>query len=169
MSHSVFLPLLAGSCSLVIGLIARWSIIFGQERRAYGDGRSALSWADRREIRRAVRAGRPVADPRLAVPAVRYGEEVGATFARLPAWRVHPPRWLYIFGRIFFPLLGTMGLVLGITDHDPVGVVSGIVLLAFTVLYLPVTERWTIARRLQRDRRLQDFIDANRRLLGGAA
>jgi hypothetical protein len=163
---SAFSPLLYGVISgLAVYLIVRPIIRAAPERRAWGTGPSRPPLAKRREIRRAVRGGRAVADRHLAGLAIRYGEEFGALLARMPAWLVKPPRWLYLYGRIFFPVMGTLGLFIGVSDRDPNGVVGGIVLLCFTALYLPVTARRTQARRERRVRRIAESIDANRRLL----
>lgn len=154
--------LIAISCGLIAGLVARLVARRRLERRAWGARGPALSRADRREIRRAIHDGRPVGDRALASSAVRYGEEVESSIARAASLRRDPPHRLYVAGRILFPLLGVIALVLGVVDHDASTVVSGIVLLAFTVLYLPVTERRARARMTRRDHRLRDSLDANR-------
>lgn len=167
MSFSGFFPLLI--ClfvGLVLAVVVRLAMLSRQEQRAWGDGRSALSRADRREIRRSVRDGRRVADRRLAMPAVRFGVAVGSSIAGTPPWLRKPPRWSVIFGRIFFPVMGMLALVSGIVDRDGTELVSGVVLLFFTILYLPVMLRWTSARRAESERRLQGSIQANRLLAG---
>lgn len=164
MLSSDLLPLLiAVPGGLVLGLIVHLSSRSRVERLAWGAGRSALSRADRREIRRATRQGRAVSERALAAPAVRFGEEVESSIARMPSWLSNPPHRVYVAGRIFFPLLGTAALVLGVTGNAA-SVASGIVLLAFTLVYLPVTERWERARRARRAHRVRASIDANRLL-----
>ncbi|SHN48078.1 hypothetical protein [Cryptosporangium aurantiacum] len=161
MSFTPFLiPVLLG---LIVGAVLHFSIRSGQERRAWGDRRSVLSAADRREIRQSLRHGRPVSDRALAVPAIRFGEEVAASNGRARFW-ISPPRWIWIAGRIFFPTLGALALVIGLVDGDRGTVASGVVLLALTVLYLPVTVRWTVARREANERQLRTSIEANRLL-----
>lgn len=165
MSNSAFLPLgLALTVGLVAGGIVRWLIRSDQERRAWGGGRADLPRAQRREIRRCVGQGRPVGDQKLAAAAVRFGEALTASSRAGQLWSNNPPRWVVVFGRIFFPLLGTVGVAAGLAERDPVAVVSGVVLLAFTVLYLPPTLRRIAARKAERDRRILTSIDANRRL-----
>ncbi|WP_376981206.1 hypothetical protein [Cryptosporangium minutisporangium] len=168
MLMSAVLPfLVAVLVGLILGTIVHRAIRAGQERRAWADHRSALSAADRREIRRSVREGTPVTDRVLAPPAVRFGEEV-ASSNRRARWLTDPPRWVYVAGRIFFPAFGVLAVVLGVAGDDARTLVSGIVLLGLAVLYLPATVRWTTARQARTEARLRSSIDANR-VLGVAS
>jgi hypothetical protein len=165
MSISTFLPIvIALIVGLIAGLVVRWLILSDQERRAWGDGRADLPRAQRREIRRCVGQGRPVGDQKLAGAAVRFGEALTASSRSGRLWSDNPPRWVTVFGRIFFPVLGSASVALGVTGRDPVTLISGVVLLGFTVLYLPPTLRRIAAGRAERSRRVLASIDANRRL-----
>src|SRR5689334_6420496 len=81
---------------LIVGLILRFSSLRQLETRAWGPGRSTLSRTDRREIRRTVREGRPVADQRLAAPAVLFGERMGCS--TIYGADIAMPHGMYIFG-----------------------------------------------------------------------
>lgn len=169
MVSDVLWYLIIVAVAFIVGLILRFEALRRLERRAWGSDGSALSRADRREIRRAVREGRPVGDRRLAVPAVLFAEQVGTTGSWVnPGLGAPPPHRLYVFGRIFFPAIGAFAAVSGILDHDRVTVMSGIVLFALTALYLPPYERRTAARRAAREQRRRTSIDANRRLSPGS-
>lgn len=150
--------------AFIVGQIVRVRGTRVQERRAWGTGRAALSRADRREIRRAVREGRPVADQRLALPAVLLGEEARSS----STWMNHglgvPPHWFYVCGRTVLPAIGAFMIVSGILGHDPVTVVSGIVFSALAFFYLPSSERRAAARCARRDERRRTSVDANRLL-----
>jgi hypothetical protein len=165
MSISEFMPLIFGALGgLVGGVIFRWWILSDQERRAWGSGRAELSRAQRREIRRSVSKGRPVGDRALAAAAVRLGEAVAVSTLTWWPWSSTTPQGVVIFGRIFFPVLGVASVALGLTDRDPAELFSGVLLLSFTILYLPPTLRRIAARKAERDRRVHASIDANRQL-----
>jgi hypothetical protein len=156
--------LLAIGVGLVVGTTMRFAIVARRERSAWGTERAALSFQDRREIRHALRAGRAVANPRLARPAVELGGELTAEFARIPGWLRRPPAWLTAFCLIFFVVIGAVPAVEGVLNGSVGDIALGALCFALAGLYLPVMRRWTLNRQERWHARVQDSIMANRRL-----
>jgi hypothetical protein len=165
MLSEVLYVLIIMAVMLALALALRFTSHRRFEQRAWGTGRSALSRSDRQEIRRAIRQGRPVGDQRLATPAVLYGEQVKSSNTWPNIYLGTPtPHWLYVVGRIMFPLIGAISIAEAVLSHDTEPWLRAIGAFAITGLYLPVSERRRMAQITKRERRLQTSVDANRLL-----
>ncbi|MFB4314181.1 hypothetical protein [Actinomadura sp. 21ATH] len=163
---SSFLPILIALAAVVllgavVRLIAQWTL----ERRAWGDSRSRLSRADRREIRRSSRTGGPVGTPRLAEPAIRYQETLLARLTR--AKRADDNSQAQAFMRVLLPLVGVIAIILGLLGAGTWHFIAGAVLLGMAALRLTPAERRISAREERRLQRLRAAMNANQPLSPG--
>jgi hypothetical protein len=155
---------LAIAVGLVVGTTLRFVIQVRQERSAWGTERGGLSPQDRREIRKALRAGRAVGDPRLARPAVQLGDELTAAFARIPDWTRRPRSWFSTAALVLFTVVGAVQIVDGVRGASVDDLVWGALIFALAALYLPAVRRRLLDRQERRQGRVHESIMANRML-----